>query len=226
MQRDRPQRPCLQDLAKQWVKIRWRKPGRVYLAVVHRLDAPVAGVALLARTSKAAGRLSRQIREQTVRKTYRAVAEGRLPDTEGVAEHYLLRRDRNSQVVPSGTTGSQLARLRYRCLDQTDNRSLLEIELETGRRHQIRLQLAAMGCPIAGDRRYGARQSLTHGRIALLSYRLGVDHPTSGQRLFFQCPMPAGWPWPGSTSSDSPLWTVEDLMAAGWRPAVLDAALR
>lgn len=225
MQRDRPQRLSMLDLAKLWVKDRWQKPGRVYLGMVHRLDAPVAGVVLLARTSKAAGRISRQIRKKSVQKSYLAVIQAKLPSHCGELEHHLLRQGRTSRVVAAGTPDSRRARLGYCQLDHSADRSLVKIDLETGRRHQIRLQMAAMGCPIVGDVRYGASQPLAHGRIALLSMEMIVDHPTTAERLTFSSPLPVGWPWHDTPKGDAPLWTVEDFMAAGWQPPEPDPSL-
>jgi 23S rRNA pseudouridine1911/1915/1917 synthase len=202
---------CLLELAKQWVKQRHRKPGNVFLGLVHRLDRPVAGVLLFARTSKAAARLSEQIRSSSVRKVYLAVVEGKKPPPSARLLHHIERLGKNSCIVQRQTPTSREARLSYRLLDSAGDRSLLEIELETGRRHQIRLQLAQIGCPIVGDCRYGASDPLGARQIALFARQLTIAHPTRHDSLTFCAPLPMGWPWPAiPASADAPLWNFED----------------
>jgi 23S rRNA pseudouridine1911/1915/1917 synthase len=202
---------CLLDLAKQWVKERYQKPGNVFVGLVHRLDRPVAGVMLFARTSKAAARLSEQIRSSRMRKVYLAVVEGQRPPTAARLVHQVERQGRNSRIVDCQTPTSREARLSYRLLDSAGDRSLLEVELETGRRHQIRLQLAHIGCPIVGDCRYGAPEPLNARQIALFARQLTIVHPTRNHPLTFCAPLPSGWPWPGSVSAaDAPLWNFTD----------------
>ena len=155
-----PATSALLDLAKQWIKERYDKPGKVFLAMVHRLDRPVAGVVLFARTSKAAGRLARQFRERSVDKRYLAgSARCRRPRI-ATANRSHRTAGPTSRVVPAPTANSQEARLHYMRLDTAGDKSLLEITLETGRRHQIRIQLSRMGHPILGDLRYGADKPL------------------------------------------------------------------
>ena len=182
-------------LGKQWIKTRYHKPGRVFLAMVHRLDRPVAGVVLFARTTKAAGRLARQFRERTVQKHYLAVVHGRVPKRSAKLIHHIVRIHNRSHVVPAPIANSQEARLSYTVIDKSDQRSLLQVNLETGRRHQIRIQLAQLGHPILGDLRYGAGKPLAKKQIALLAHVLSVDHPTRNTRLTIQSPVPKGWPW-------------------------------
>jgi len=201
VQGDRTGDPCLLDLAKQWIKVRYHKPGQVFLAMVHRLDRPVAGVVLFARTSKAAGRLSRQFRERTVEKRYLAVVQGVVRQEADRLIDHLERRDRLSRVVANPTKESREARLRYGLLGEDGQNSLLRITLETGRRHQIRIQLAAMGHPILGDLRYGADQPLPGKQIALLARHLSVAHPTLGTRLTLISPIPQSWPWPADDTA-------------------------
>jgi 23S rRNA pseudouridine1911/1915/1917 synthase len=201
----------LLDLAKGWIKQRHGKPGRVFLGLVQRLDRPVAGVMLFARTSKAAARLSAQIRRRETRKIYLAVVEGRLPAGSGELAHSIERQDRLSRIIARPSPSSRDARLAYRVLGAAEGRSLVEIELETGRKHQIRLQLAHIGCPVVGDVRYGAAAPLAARRIALLARELAVEHPTRREILTFTCPLPEGWPWPAATiSTDAPLWNYEE----------------
>ncbi len=215
MQRDKPGRPSMDELAKAWLKARYDKPGRVFAGIVHRLDAPVAGVVVLARTSKAASRLSEQFRQGTVEKVYLAVVQGRPPRASDRLVHHLARQGQSSRLVSAGTQGSQEARLSYRLIDCRDDTSLLSIRLETGRRHQIRLQLAAVGCPILGDRRYGAEQAMADGRIALMAQRLRFSHPTLKKEMRFESPAPAGWPWASPDDASRPLWTIEEYLADG-----------
>jgi 23S rRNA pseudouridine1911/1915/1917 synthase len=208
VQGDRTGDVCLLDLGKHWLKERYLKPGKVFLAMVHRLDRPVAGVVLFARTSKAAGRLSRQFRERTVEKQYLAVVRGSVTAGSERLIHHIERQERVSVVVPAPTENSQEARLRYAVLAKDHTNSLLRIVLETGRRHQIRIQLAHMGHPILGDIRYGAGTPLPEQQIALLAHTLSVDHPTRDDRLLLSSPIPLQWPWPddGWPDSQRPPW--------------------
>ena len=216
MQRDYRNKANLLDLAKLWIKDRWAKPGNVFAGMVHRLDGPVAGVVVLARTSKAAARLSEQFRKGTVEKQYLAVIEGRLPQETQRLENFLIREGRWTRIVSEAAPGSQMAALNYHVLDSTSRSSLVEIRLETGRRHQIRAQLAGLGCPIVGDTNYGASQALAHGRIALLACRLSFDHPTLGTRLRFETTVPRGWSWPmAEDNRNRPLWTIEEYEETG-----------
>ena len=186
--------PTLLSLAKQYVKQRHQKPGNVYLGVMSRLDAPVTGVVLLARTSKAAARLTEQFRSHSVEKTYWAVVEGTLDSPTGDLVDWLGHDERHRRMHVVGPTlpGAREARLAYKRLKVIGNSSLLEVELETGRKHQIRLQLSHHGHPIVGDRKYGSRESFPAG-IALHARRLMVSHPTTGERLEFEAPLPDAW---------------------------------
>jgi 23S rRNA pseudouridine1911/1915/1917 synthase len=210
---------CLLDLAKQWVKQRYQKPGNVFLGLVHRLDRPVAGVMLFARTSKAAARLSAQIRSNSVHKVYLAVVEGENPPPTARLIHHVERQGKNSRILTRQTPTSRQARLSYRLLDSAAGRSLLEVELETGRRHQIRLQLAHIGFPIVGDCRYGAATPLSGRQIALFARQLTIAHPTRQDPLTLRAPLPAGWPWPGvQADPDAPLWNFEEFDPFRLRP--------
>ena len=216
VQRDHKGGANLLDLAKWWLKQRYAKPGNVYIGLVHRLDGPVAGIMVLARTSKAASRLSSQFRSGGVDKHYLAVVEAPPPESRAHLTHWLVRRGRLSQVVDKGHPASREARLRYEVISQRDRSCLLAIHLETGRRHQIRAQLANIGCPIRGDLRYGADRAMANGRIALLAHRVAFDHPTKDRRLEFTSPIPEGWPWPGdSHGANRPLWAIEAFYREG-----------
>lgn len=216
MQPDKKDKANLLDLVKLWIKTRYDKPGKAFAGMVHRLDGPVAGVVVVARTSKGASRLSAQIRQGTVNKQYLAVVNGRPPKEGGCLRQHLIRKGRLSQVVATDTSGSQYASLHYRLIATGSRTSLVAVILETGRRHQIRAQLAALGCPIMGDVHYGAGRAMAHGRIALLAHQLAFDHPTRGHRMQFEAPLPEGWPWPSSgDDSRGPLWTIETYYGDG-----------
>ncbi|HZN34974.1 MAG TPA: RluA family pseudouridine synthase [Pirellulaceae bacterium] len=187
--------PSVVTRAKAYLKQKYRKPGNVYLGVVSRLDAFVSGVLVLARTSKAATRLTEQFRSSTVSKVYQALVE-RPPDPPaGELTHWLLKDDkeRRIEVVPPRTKNAQHARLSYRTLNKHRRGTLVEIELHTGRKHQIRVQLAEIGCPIVGDRKYGSRQPLADMAIALHAVRLTIEHPTTRQPLTVESPLPENW---------------------------------
>lgn len=191
----------LLDLARAYLKRRYAKPGNVYVGLVHRLDRPVSGVILLARTSKAASRLSAQFRAGTPEKRYLAVVEGRLPTAAGeLVAHLAAHGDDQgvTRAAPAPFDGSREARLRYRVVGEAADRSLVDVDLLTGRRHQIRAQFALAGHPVWGDQKYGSRQTLA-GRIALHAERLEVTHPTSGQPLVLVADPPTdAWPWPAA----------------------------
>jgi 23S rRNA pseudouridine1911/1915/1917 synthase len=189
-----PDRSSLLQRARQYVKERYQKPGNVYLGVVSRLDAPVTGVVLFARTSKAARRLAEQFRTRVVRKTYWAVVEGTVQPKTGECIDFVGRdeRQRRMQVVGRAAPGAQEARLAYRRLKTDGGLSLLEVELQTGRKHQIRLQLARRGWPILGDKKYGSRGAFPAG-IALHARRLAIVHPVKGAAIEFVAPLPDCW---------------------------------
>jgi 23S rRNA pseudouridine1911/1915/1917 synthase len=184
----------LLDLAKEHLKEKYKKPGNVFVGLVHRLDRPVSGVVLFARTSKAAARLSEQFREGTVRKRYRAVVEGSVSLESGAFEDWLLKNEQDNVThsVPPETPSARHSRLRFRRVATARNLSLLEIEPETGRSHQIRVQLAVRGHPIYGDRKYGSKHSL-QGVIALHAAQLMFEHPTRHEPVTVRAPDPASW---------------------------------
>jgi 23S rRNA pseudouridine1911/1915/1917 synthase len=184
----------LLSLAKQYVKRRYRKPGNVYLGVVSRIDEPVSGVVLFARTSKAAARLSEQFRSRSVEKAYWAIIEGRLEPPSGEWVDFLVKDEARRRMVRThaGAAGAREARLAYRVVQPAADDWLVEIQPETGRKHQIRLQLSAHGYPILGDRKYGSRQSFPEG-IALHARSLAFDHPVSKERMELTAPVPESW---------------------------------
>ncbi|HEY6564873.1 MAG TPA: RluA family pseudouridine synthase, partial [Pirellulaceae bacterium] len=199
-------RPSLVQVAKEYVRAKYQKPGNVYLGVVSRLDLPVSGVIVFARTSKSAARLTRQFLERTVEKTYWALVWPPLPSDEGVLRDWLLRDEpsRRMLVRQRPAPGAQSAVTRYRVRRTTATRQWLELRPETGRRHQLRAQLAAHGCPILGDRRYGSSETFPRG-IALHSRSLTLEHPTRKVRLTWEAPLPGAWPDDGLHEDAAPL---------------------
>jgi 23S rRNA pseudouridine1911/1915/1917 synthase len=187
-------RPSLLTVAKEYVRQKYNKPGNVYLGIVSRLDAPVTGVVLLARTSKAAARLSQQFRDRDVEKIYWAIVEGTVEPGEGNLVDYLRKDERHRKMHVTGpsTPDAQRAELTYRVLTAEASHSLLEVRPLTGRKHQIRLQLAHAGLPIVGDRKYGGARPFATG-IALHSRRLVIEHPVSKMQLETEAPLPASW---------------------------------
>ncbi len=190
------------DVAKSYIKRRYNKPGNVYLGVVSRLDAPVTGVLLFARTSKAAARLNEAFRTKQVRKTYLALIEGLIHPKESTCRDWLAKdkRHRRMHVVRPEHPEAKEAVLEYRFLKRFQSRSLLEIELITGRKHQIRLQLASRGYPIVGDRKYGAKTvwnvKVPPGKkpaIALHAARLELVHPVRNEAMELTAPLPPAW---------------------------------
>ena len=177
----------LLDQAKEWLKKEFCKPGNVFLEPVHRLDKPVSGLVLFARTSKALSRLQEMMRGHQIEKTYLAWVEGQLPEPEGTLEHYLLHDEHRARVVNSSHPQAKLARLHYRQVDKKSETTLVEVRLETGRYHQIRAQLSAIGCPILGDSKYGSASPWKKDQIALHHATLRLTHPVTKEVLHFEC---------------------------------------
>ncbi len=186
--------PTLLTLAKQYVAEKYNKPGNVYLGVMSRLDAPVTGVVLLARTSKAASRLTEQFRSHAVQKVYWAVVENRIRPAEARWVDWIRpdERHRCVRIAQPGDSGAKEARLEYRGLGPVGRDSLVEIELLTGRKHQIRIQFARRYHPILGDRKYGSRRRWPSG-IALHARRLVFVHPVLGEPIALEAPLPPSW---------------------------------
>ncbi len=179
---------------KSWLKRRDAKPGNVYLGVVSRLDVPVSGVVLIAKTSKAAARLTEQFRTRSVSKIYWAIVEGRVPQPAGTLRHFLRsdERFRRVHVTHAHDPDGQEAVLSYKQLAASRGLTLLEVHPHTGRKHQIRIQLAVMGCPILGDQKYGAKQAFAEG-IALHSRRIEFTHPVRKESMAIEAPLPVSW---------------------------------
>lgn len=177
--------PDFHELAKEWVKREFSKKGRVFLEPIHRLDKPASGIVVFARTSKALSRLNESLRNKKWRKFYFALVEGELP-SEGRLEHYLTHGDFCAHVVDEKEPGAKLAMLTYERKKIEKGRSLIEVELLTGRYHQIRAQFGAIGHPIWGDGKYGSRTKKE--TISLHHHKIELVHPTTKETLTFQCP--------------------------------------
>lgn len=216
IQADQTKDISLLEIVKIWIKERYGKPGRVFLAMVHRLDRPVGGVVLFCRTSKAAARISAQFQESSIKKRYIAVVEGVMEKASGrLIDHIERTQTATSRIVSEKIDTSREARLFYRVVDTDHSRSLVSIDLETGRHHQIRLQLAHLGHPVMGDLRYGASAPMPEKQVALFAESLTVTHPVTGERLCFTSPLPKGWPWPEMVDeSAAPVWNWRDLAPA------------
>ena len=197
----------LSETVKQYLKEKYQKPGAVFLGVVHRLDRPVAGLVVFARTSKALSRLNKMFAEGEVHKTYWAIVEWRVesvefPQDSQLLTHWLVRNEKQnkSYAYDREVPHSKKAQLRYRVLSRGDHYALLEVQLLTGRHHQIRCQLSKMGMPIKGDLKYGARRSNPDGSISLLSRRVEFVHPVSKDTIVVEAPVPADNLWQALTS--------------------------
>ncbi|MDR2756336.1 MAG: RluA family pseudouridine synthase [Planctomycetaceae bacterium] len=178
--------------SKDYIKQKYNKPGEVYLGVVSRLDVPVSGVVLFARTSKAAARLNEQFRTHSVEKIYVALVEGSVDPPEDEWIDRIREDERHRKVWLTRNGEGKEVKLQYRTLHKTNNNSLIEIQLETGRKHQIRVQFSGHGFPIFGDRKYGAKTVFPEG-IALHALKLTVTHPTTHQRIVLTAPIPVIW---------------------------------
>lgn len=195
-QSDGPDTPNLLEATRQWIKTKYRKPGNVYLGLVHRLDRPVSGVVLFARTSKAASRISQQFRERTVQKTYRVCVAGVPENPKARLVHYLRKeKSLKATVFPRPAPDAKKAELDYRVVTAGSQASELEIILRTGRFHQIRAQLAFVGHPVLGDQKYGSAHALPEQRIALYARQIKLQHPTTREEIVLESPAPPGWPF-------------------------------
>jgi 23S rRNA pseudouridine1911/1915/1917 synthase len=184
------------DLARAYLKETYNKPGNVFLGLVHRIDRPVSGVVLLARTSKAASRLARAFQNREVEKTYLAVVAGSVGAERDDLVGYIERVNTSSRLANEPSESAKEASLTYRVLARRSGTTLLEVTPHTGRHHQIRVQLAAAGHPVAGDLRYGARTPLADKSIALHAARLSLDHPVRNERVTLTAPPPVETePW-------------------------------
>ena len=187
----------LSETVKDYIKTKYHKPGNVFLGVVHRLDRPVSGLVIFARTSKSLTRLNAMFKDGDIHKTYWAITKNAPAVPEPTLTHWLTRNEKQnkSYAYDREVPNSKKARLAYRVIGHTDHYNLLEVHLMTGRHHQIRCQLAHMGCPIKGDLKYGAKRSNPDGSISLLSHSVEFVHPVSHELIHLDSPLP-----------DDPLW--------------------
>lgn len=190
VQGDRTGDKPLSNVVKEYIKEKYDKPGEVFLGVVHRLDRPTSGIVIFARTSKALERLNKMLREKKIQKTYWAVAKNRPKKENGTLIHYLKKNPKNnkSTAYSRETDGSKKAILHYQVIKKLDNYTLLEIDLETGRHHQIRAQLAALGSPIKGDLKYGFPRSNKDGSIHLHARKIQFIHPVKKEEITITAP--------------------------------------
>ncbi len=197
VQGDKTGDKTLADEVKEYLKDKYHKPGNVFLGVVHRLDRPVSGLVVFARTSKALARLNEMFRTKEVHKTYWAIVGNCPARPEGELIHWLVRNEKQnkSYAYDKEVPGAKKAILDYRLIGQSDRYFLLEINLKTGRHHQIRCQLAKMGCPIKGDLKYGAPRSNPDGSICLHARRITFVHPVSKKEIDIEAPLPSSNLW-------------------------------
>jgi len=187
----------LEQTLKEYLKKKYNKPGEVFLGVVHRLDRPVSGITVFARTSKALLRINQMFQEKSIRKSYWAVVKNQPPNEEGTLIHYIVRNTKTNRSYAHLTecNGAKKAVLHYRHIASSDRYHLLEIKLETGRHHQIRCQLAAMGCPIRGDLKYGYPRSNPNGGISLHARQIQFQHPVKDEEINIIAPLPDDTFW-------------------------------
>ena len=191
----------LSDVVKEYLKEKYNKPGAVFLGVVHRLDRPTSGIIIFARTSKALERLNKMLREKTIQKTYWAVVKNQPKNKEDSLTNFLKKNPKNnkSTAYTKEIDGSKKAILHYKTIKKLDNYSLLEVDLETGRHHQIRCQLANIGSPIKGDLKYGFNRSNKDGSIHLHARKISFTHPVSKENIKIMAPVPNEVIWKACT---------------------------
>ena len=189
----------LSETVKEYLKVKYNKPGNVFCGVTHRLDRPVSGLVVFAKTSKALARLNDMFRLGEVKKTYWAIVKERPKELEGELIHWMVRNEKQNKSYAYDTEkpNSKKAILRYKLIGHSQNYHLLEVDLQTGRHHQIRCQLAKMGCPIKGDLKYGSPRSNPDGSICLHARRVTFVHPVSKEVIDITAPLPAGNLWNG-----------------------------
>ncbi len=182
----------LSETVKEWLKDKYNKPGNVFCGVTHRLDRPVSGIVVFAKTSKALSRMNEMFKSKEVKKTYWAIVKNMPKHAEGTLRHYLLKNEKQNKSYAHETekAGSKLAILHYKLIAHSDKYNLLEVDLETGRHHQIRVQLSNMGCPIKGDLKYGADRSNPDGGISLHARHISFIHPVSKELIEVTAPLP------------------------------------
>lgn len=192
VQGDRTGDEPLVETLKQWIKEKYQKPGNVFCGVIHRIDRPTSGLVVFARTSKGLSRMNELFRKGEVHKTYWAIVQNRPPKQTDTLTHWLVAHEKGNrtEVFDAPKEGAQKAVLKYRLIAEGERYHLLEVELLTGRKHQIRAQLSHIGCPIKGDLKYGARRSNPGGGISLQSHRICFQHPVSKLEIDITAPTP------------------------------------
>jgi 23S rRNA pseudouridine1911/1915/1917 synthase len=197
VQGDKTGDKTLSDIVKEYLKEKYNKPGNVFCGVTHRLDRPVSGIVVFARTSKALARLNDMFRNKEINKTYQAIVKNAPEDAESTLRHYLVKNGKQNKSYAYDTEKpeSKLAVLHYKLIARSDRYNLLEINLETGRHHQIRAQLAKIGCPIKGDLKYGFDRSNPDGGISLHARKISFMHPVSKEWIEVIAPLPKDTLW-------------------------------
>ncbi len=187
----------LSEMVKEYLKEKYNKPGNVFCGVVHRLDRPTSGIVVFAKTSKALSRLNKMFRDDEVGKVYWAIVQNRLVNDTGTLTHYLVKDERKnkSSAYTTERRNTKKAVLHYSLIAQSDNYYLIEVQLETGRHHQIRVQLSKIGCPIKGDLKYGAKRSNRDGSISLHARNISFVHPVSKKKINSTAPVPKDNLW-------------------------------
>ena len=187
----------LSEIVKQYIKIKYHKPGNVFLGVVHRIDRPTSGLVIFARTSKALTRLNKMLKNHEIKKTYWAIVKNPPPEKEGVLVHYLKKNSRKniSTAYNKPVEGAKKAVLHYKLIASSENYHLLEIDLKTGRPHQIRVQLSKIGCPIKGDLKYGFPRSNKNKGISLHARKIELTHPVKKEKMSLTAEPPADDIW-------------------------------
>jgi len=197
VQGDRTGDATMPDAIKSYLKKKYNKPGNVFCGVIHRLDRPTSGAILFARTSKGLERMNKQFRDKETAKTYWAILENKPPSASGTLRNYLKKNEKQnkSYVSSKDTKGAKEAILHYRLLSSSERYHLVEVELETGRHHQIRTQFSKIGCCIKGDLKYGAKRSNNDGSICLHARKLSFSHPTKKEHISITAPLPENTFW-------------------------------
>ena len=185
------------NLLKDYIKVKYNKPGNVFIGLIHRLDRPVGGIMVFAKTSKAASRLSEQVRNKSFKKTYRAVLNGNMRKDSDTLKDYLYKNKKTNMVsvVNKNHKDAKDAELSYETIAKNEKFSMVQVDLKTGRPHQIRVQFSSRKHPLFGDQRYGQNLNKVGQQIALWSYKIEIDHPTTKERMEFVCDTPNEYPW-------------------------------
>jgi len=187
----------LSEIVKSYIKKKYNKPGNVYLGVIHRIDRPVSGVVIFARTSKALSRMNAQLREKDFKKTYLAIVANKPPVESGTLVNFLIKNEKKnrSYAINTPKEGYKKSELNYRLIADSQHYFLLHIEPKTGRHHQIRVQLSILGCPIKGDLKYGAKRSNKDASISLHARQIEFEHPTLHEKTVISAPLPNDKLW-------------------------------